>query len=264
MRKFCVIGNPVSHSLSPTIHKLFAQQAGIELEYHKVLSHDFVTTVNEFKHNGGLGANVTVPFKEQAYQYADSNSTAALTARAVNTLYFKNNTTFGDNTDGAGLIKDLTEILNLKLNNKTVLVLGAGGATRGILAPLLQQKVKITLANRTLSKAQGLAQEFHQYGNILPSSLNDISGVFYLIINATASSLSGQALDINPKVLHANTVCYDLMYSQKDTLFMHWARQNGAKLVVDGLGMLVAQAALSFSLWNDFMPNIKAVIKKLR
>jgi len=266
MYKFAVFGNPIEHSLSPKIHALFAQQTGVEIEYNKILApiDKFPQTAQNFIDSGADGFNVTVPFKINAFELATQHSINAETAGAVNTIKVDGNELIGENTDGMGLVTDLTQNLGIDLGNKVVLILGAGGATRGILLPLLQQQPKrIMIANRTASKAIQLAKDFAKFGKTCGFGLEKIkNNPVDIIINATSASLDGQMPNIATGVAN-NAICYDLMYGQQ-TLFMDWASANQALKVFDGLGMLVEQAAAAFKFWTGKQPETQTVIKTIR
>lgn len=266
MHKLAVFGNPIEHSLSPTIHALFAQQTSVDIEYTKQLApiDAFTQSANDFIEQGGVGFNITVPFKIDAFKLATQHTLNAQTAGAVNTIKVDGNTLIGENTDGTGLVNDLTKNLSIDLHNKTVLILGAGGATRGILLPLLaQQPKRVMIANRTASKAIKLANDFSNYGKICGFGLEKIkSEPVDVIINATSASLNGEMPNI-PTGVANGAICYDLMYG-KTTAFMQWAQENNATKIVDGLGMLVEQAAAAFEFWTGEQPDTQAVIKKLK
>lgn len=264
--KLAVFGNPIEHSLSPNIHTLFAQQTGVEVEYEKILVplEDFAKVAQDFIAQGGEGFNITVPFKIDAFHLASKHSVNAKTAGAVNTIKVDGNTLIGENTDGIGLVNDLTKNLGVDLRDKTLLILGAGGATRGILLPLLQQQTKrIMIANRTTSKAIQLAKDFKPYGKTCGFGLEKIKhDPVDIIINATSASLDGKMPSIATGVAN-NAICYDLMYGQQ-TPFMDWAKNNSASMVVDGLGMLVEQAAAAFEFWTNKPSNTQTVIQALK
>ncbi|CAC9560745.1 Shikimate 5-dehydrogenase I alpha (EC 1.1.1.25) [uncultured Gammaproteobacteria bacterium] len=266
MYKFAVFGNPIEHSLSPKIHALFAQQTGVQIEYSKILApiDGFSQVAQNFINLGANGFNITVPFKMNAFDLATKRSINAQTARAVNTIKVDGNELIGENTDGIGLVNDLTQNLNIDLHNKIVLILGAGGATRGILLPLLQQQpAQIIIANRTASKAKQLAKDFAKFGKTCGFGLEKINGdPVDIIINATSASLDGQMPNIAAGVAN-NAICYDLMYGRQ-TPFMDWAKANQASMVFDGLGMLVEQAAAAFKFWTDKQPETQVVIKTIR
>lgn len=266
MYKLAVFGNPIKHSLSPKIHTLFAQQTRVEVEYTKELApiDGFSQSANGFIQKGGVGFNVTVPFKIDAFDFATQHTLNAQTAGAVNTLKVDGDTLIGENTDGIGLVNDLTKNLGIDLNDKIVLILGAGGATRGILLPLLQQNpTRVMIANRTPSKATQLAKEFAKYGKTCGFGLEKIkSKPVDVIINATSASLGGKMLDI-PDGVANDAICYELMYG-KTTPFIKWAQENNASKVADGLGMLVEQAAASFEFWTGKQPDTQTVIPLLK
>ncbi len=266
MNRYGVFGNPIEHSLSPIIHTQFAQQTGCEIEYEKILAplDDFAKIAQEFIDKGAKGFNITVPFKIEAFNLATQHSLNAQTAGAVNTIKINGNELMGENTDGIGLVNDLTKNLNIDLNNKTLLILGAGGATRGILLPLLkQQPRRLMIANRTASKAVDLAKDFSAYGKTCGFGLDKVKNdPVDVIINATSASLDGKMPDIASGVANG-AICYDLMYGVQ-TPFMDWAKANNAKMIADGLGMLVEQAAAAFEFWTSKQPDTQAVIQNLR
>lgn len=275
MDSYVVIGNPVSHSKSPEIHSLFAKQTGQQLDYSALFAEldKFEETAAHFFSAGGKGANVTLPFKEEAFRLADDLSAEAEFAGAVNTLSVDNTGGLrGHNTDGIGLVTDICSNHGGSLANKNVLVLGAGGAARGILQPLLKQgPAVLTIANRTASKAEALAEIVQSAGN--PDMQTEVAGSGYIglggrkydwIINATSASLQGEVPPISTFLLAEETWCYDLMYAKKPTPFCQWAKEAGAKKSIDGLGMLVEQAAESFLTWRGVRPETSEVIKLLR
>jgi shikimate dehydrogenase len=266
---YAVMGNPVAHSKSPRIHSLFAAQTGQAIDYTAVLVEPgtFDEAVAEFVKLGGKGLNITVPFKQDAWQLASTRSPRAEHAGAVNTLVLDpSGAHFGDNTDGIGLVRDLRDNHGVDLKGKRLLLLGAGGAARGVIEPLLQeQPALLVIANRTADKAVALARHFCTLGRIEGCGLDDVAGqTFDLIINATAASLSGQVPAIAGSVVTPDTCCYDMMYGNEPTAFMAWASAQGAQQVMDGLGMLVEQAAESFYLWRKLRPDTAPVIKALR
>lgn len=265
---FAVFGNPIKHSKSPQIHYLFAEQKGIVLNYQaiEVPFESFNDYVSSFAEQNGKGLNITVPFKEEAFSLCDTLTERAEISGSVNTIWFEQDKILGDTTDGQGLINDLTVNNNLELNNKTILVLGAGGSVRAILEPLCAQKpMQIVIANRTVSKAEQLANNFSNYGNIHACSYEHLPNEsFDLIINGTSLSLSGKLPMIPESTIDNTTCCYDLMYSDTETIFMKWASAQGALRVMDGLGMLVEQAAEAFNIWHGVMPDTAPVIKLLR
>ncbi len=267
MDRYAVFGNPINHSKSPFIHTLFARQTQQQLTYEKIEApvDDFVGFIRRFFAEGGKGANITVPFKEQAFHLVDQLSPRAKLAGAVNTLKLTDDgLLLGDNTDGAGLVQDLKYHLE-ELADKKILLLGAGGACRGVLGPLLEQKpAEIVIANRTVSKAEQLASEFAGLGKIRTSPFSALTESFDLIINGTSASLSGTMPDLPSSVIGSATVTYDMMYGSHDTVFNCWAKEHGAIKTIDGLGMLVCQAAESFAVWRGIRPGTRQVIRELR
>jgi shikimate dehydrogenase len=267
--RYAVMGNPVAHSKSPRIHALFAHQFKQLIEYTAIQVDEggFAQAVEQFRANGGAGLNVTVPFKQDAYKLADHLSERAKTAQAVNTLRFDpDGRLFGDNTDGAGLVHDLEKNLGLHLKDKRMLVLGAGGAVRGVLQPLLHRHpALIVIANRTVSKARDLAEEFAHYGKVEASGFKELKGKhFDIVINGTAASLKGEIPPLPDNLFTTHALAYDMMYGQKSKPFLDWAAVHGAAQLVDGLGMLVEQAAESYLIWHGVRPETKPVIEKLR
>jgi len=267
--KYAVIGNPIEHSKSPQIHTAFATQTGEDLSYTKLLGEPgaFERDVRAFIGAGGRGLNVTVPFKAEAWQLADERSERAEIAGAVNTLILlQDGRLRGDNTDGVGLVRDLTANHGVALKGRRVLLLGAGGASRGVLRPLLEeQPAQLTIANRTASKAVDLAAELSGPLPVSGCGLDELAGQqFDLIINGTASGLSGEAPAIPDDCLTPGGVTYDMMYATEPTAFVRWGRAHGANLALDGLGMLVEQAAESFRLWRGVRPETAPVIQLLR
>ena len=267
--RYAVFGNPIEHSKSPFIHARFAEQTGQQMEYTAELVEvgDFDKAVDRFAKTNGKGLNITVPFKQDAWHLATHRSERAERAGAVNTLVINGpGDYFGDNTDGIGLTRDLIKNHALELEGKYILVVGAGGAVRGVIEPLLACKpASLTIANRTKDKALQLAEDFHELGNIRGCGLDEFGTDHYdIIINGTSASLSGELPSLPATLLHENTFCYDMMYATEPTPFMRWARQHGAKHVVDGKGMLVEQAAESFRIWRGCEPDTAPVIEALR
>jgi shikimate dehydrogenase len=265
---FAVVGHPVKHSKSPYIHQCFAQQVGISLTYVVLEAplDDFNGTIARFRDSGGRGCNVTMPFKEQAWQLADERSVFAQRAGAVNTLAFRGDgSVYGHTTDGSGLVGDLKHNCRFELKNKRILLLGAGGAVRGVLEPLLaEHPAELFVANRTAAKAEALAGDFADSGPIGGGGFNQVTGQFDLIINGTAASLQGEVPPVPDTCLASGGVCYDMMYSAEPTAFMRWGMQHDAGQVADGLGMLVEQAADSFMIWHGVRPQTPAVLAELR
>lgn len=264
--KYLVYGNPIVQSRSPDIHNIFAKKSDINLDYQKQLVDvgGFAVAVNQFIEAGGKGANVTAPFKEDALNLATELTERAKLAGAVNTLTFKENKIFGDNTDGEGLVQDLIRN-GITLAESRILILGAGGAVRGVLLPLLAQSPEsITIANRTVSKAQDLCQRFNDQRLKACGFSDTADQVFDVIINATSASLSGDLPPIPESIITNYVACYDMVYGKEATPFMKWATKQGATKTIDGLGMLVGQAAVSFSVWHNVEPDVKPVIEHLR
>ncbi len=267
--RYAVIGNPIEHSKSPLIHAAFARQTGEAIEYGRLLGRldDFEGDAKRFFTEGGKGLNVTVPFKEQAWRMADELSQRAHTAGAVNTLIrLENNQLRGDNTDGVGLVRDLSHNHSFELADSRVLILGAGGAVRGVLRPLLEAKPKrLIIANRTAVKAYSLATGVAELGRVAGCGLDELEGMeFDLIINGTAAGLQGSVPQIPDSVLAKGGWCYDMLYSDQATAFQQWGYDHKASRALDGLGMLVEQAAESFRLWRGILPHTKSVIAQLR
>lgn len=269
MNRYAVIGNPIQHSKSPEIHYAFAQQEGAEIDYARIIAdeNNFIKTANDFFTNGGAGLNVTVPFKVLAYQQCSQLNEYAKAAQAVNTLSLSQNQHWvGANTDGIGLLTDLKSNLHITLKNKNILILGAGGATRGILLPLLKETPsKIVIANRTELKAHELAATFSDLGVIKGCGYGQLDGsIFDIVINATSASLSNTLPPISKNIVNHNSICYDLAYSDNPTAFTTWAKQHGVKSTHDGIGMLIEQAAESYYIWRGFKPNTQEVFNLLR
>lgn len=266
--RYAVFGHPIGHSKSPRIHTLFAAQTGQDLIYtaQDVPAESFEASAREFFAAGGKGLNCTVPLKELAFRFADQLSERAKRAKAVNTLaLLPDGGILGDNTDGVGLVRDLTVNLGLPLAGRRILLLGAGGASRGVLAPLLEKAPdRLVIANRTAEKAAQLAAEFADLGPVTGGGFGDLAGQsFDLILNATAASLSGDLPDLPAGVLAAGGSCYDLAYGKGPTPFVRWGQAAGAVLSVDGVGMLVEQAAEAFHLWRGVRPDTGPVIAAL-
>ncbi|UQY44541.1 shikimate dehydrogenase [Erwinia sp. PK3-005] len=267
MDNFVVIGNPIAHSKSPLIHHEFAQQTGIEHRYGRLLAplDGFASTLHEFLQQGGQGANVTLPFKQQAYELADELTERAALAGAVNTLYQRQDgQLLGDNTDGIGLLSDLERLSFIKPGDRILLV-GAGGAARGVILPLLSLGCSLTLTNRTPARASELAAIFAHTGDISALAMTELAGKkFDLIINATSSGVEGAIPDLPASLINADTRCYDMFYQQGATPFLKWCQQSGATATADGLGMLVGQAAHAFLLWHGILPDVTPVLNCLQ
>ena len=267
METYVVFGNPIAHSKSPFIHQLFARQLQIIHPYGRVLAplDGFVNTLNAFFNEGGKGANVTVPFKEEAFSRADELTERAALAGAVNTLKrLDDGRLLGDNTDGIGLLSDLERLAFIKPGFR-VLLIGAGGASRGVLLPLLSLDCQVTIVNRTFSRAHELAMLFAHTGSVRALEMDALEGnEFDLIINATSSGIDGKVPAIPAAQVNARTYCYDMFYQKGSTPFLSWCQQHGAENCADGLGMLVAQAAHAFLLWHGILPEIAPVIQALQ
>jgi shikimate dehydrogenase len=269
--QYAVFGNPIAHSKSPLIHSLFAKQTAQNIEYSAqlVALDNFVNAVREFAQADGRGLNITVPFKQSAYELASRLSSRAQLAGAVNTLVIHAvDDYYGDNTDGIGLARDLVRNHALTLSGKSILLIGAGGAVRGVLNELLSHAPhSLTIANRTVGKALELAERFTDLGNIRGCGFGDlVHQNIDVIINATSASLKGELPPIPTSVIGADSFCYDMMYGKQPTVFMQWAKQNGVadENIADGLGMLVEQAAESFRIWRGVDPETQPVIETVR
>jgi len=266
--RYAVFGHPIQHSKSPRIHSLFAEQTGQTLTYQPqdVPAEQFADAVTAFFASGGKGLNCTVPLKELAWAYVANKTPRAEQAKAVNTIALQaDGSLLGDNTDGCGLVADLTVNHQLTLTGSRVLILGAGGASRGIIAPLLEQApAELVIANRTLAKAVQLAEEFQTLAAIEGCGFEQLNGrQFDLILNATSASLSNQLPPLPETLLAENGVCYDLAYGNQATAFVRWGQAHHARKSVDGLGMLVEQAAEAFFLWRGVRPETQAIIALL-
>ena len=262
------MGHPIAHSQSPRIHALFAAQTHQSLEYQAILVEPggFAAAAQTFRASGGKGLNVTIPFKQDAWVYADLLSARAERAGAVNTLIFETGGIRGDNTDGVGLVRDLTVNHRYPLAEKRILLLGAGGAARGVLPSLLAERpAQLVIANRTAEKALGLALRFNDLGRVSGCGFAELAErQFDLIINATSAGLGDAVPPLPDAVLAVEGWCYDLMYGREPTAFVRWGREHGAVQSLDGVGMLVEQAAESFRLWRGVSPETKPVIAVLR
>ena len=266
--RYAVIGNPIAHSKSPIIHAAFARQTGQDLTYEAILGplDGFSKTVATFRQAGGHGMNVTVPFKLAALEVADKSTERARQAGAVNTLRFDPEGIFGDNTDGLGLVRDIRDRLAFPLRGKRILILGAGGAARGVILPLLEeQPAQLVIANRSVGKAEALKMQFAPFGNLAVGGFEDVSGgAFDLVINATSASLGTESLRLSEGLFAPGALAYEMVYGKGNTPFMTDALRLGAARVADGLGMLVAQAAESFYLWRGVRPDTAPVLQTLQ
>ena len=270
-KHFAVIGNPIHHSLSPQIHAAFAKENGLDIDYESVLSplDQFKNTMHQLIQQKFTGANVTLPFKKEAYQLATTHSGHARIAEAVNTLEFKEDEIIGHNTDGIGLVRDLEQNLDTHLKNKKILLIGAGGAAEGVIYSMLEKKPsELTLTNRTIEKSNVIQNKMDVHAKSFNVNLNvtEITKCphqyFDIIINATSASLINAELHMDPKVFHEGSLAYDMMYG-KETSFIEQAKSQGSK-TSDGLGMLVEQAAEAFFIWHHIQPTTKSVIESLR
>ena len=266
---YAVIGNPISHSKSPLIHSEFARQTEQDMAYTaiEVPLDGFANSLKQLRDVLKLrGINITVPFKEQAWQQIENKSERAMRAGAINTILFnQDGSMYGENTDGIGLCQDLTVNHAVSLKDKRILLLGAGGAARGVVEPILAHQPKaLFIANRTASKAEQLAKIFAELGTVRGGGFDDISAQFDVVINATAASLQGDVPPLPDNLLADNACCYDMMYSDNDTAFITWAKNHGAAKAIDGLGMLVEQAAEAFRLWRGIKPATNHVIAMFR
>jgi shikimate dehydrogenase len=268
--RYCLFGNPVAHSKSPAIHAAFAAQTGQAIVYERRLAalDGFADAVHAFIREGGLGANVTVPFKLEACALADALSARAEAAGAVNTLSFRDGVIFGDNTDGAGLVADIVSNAQQPIAGQRILLLGAGGAARGVILPLLgQQPAQLSIANRTRASADALVAQFSQQqehpGQINAVTFDEQGAPFDIIINATSASLAGAALPLSPSLFSRHTLALDMMYGAQPTVFMQFAASHGAR-TRDGLGMLVEQAAEAFLVWRGVRPETQALLAAMR
>ncbi|MGB2709443.1 MAG: shikimate dehydrogenase [Pseudoalteromonas nigrifaciens] len=269
MDKYAVFGNPIKHSKSPAIHKQFAISLGEQIDYRAILApiDNFEKTVSNFFAQGGKGANVTMPFKEQAFAMADELTPLAKIVGAVNTLKKQTDgTLLGDNTDGIGFVSDLLAN-NVSITGKRILIIGAGGAARGVVLPLLDhQPQEVVIVNRTAEKAQNLAKLFAQHGNVSGYGFNNLPENDYaLIINSTSSSMNDELPALDQKHITNCEVAYDMFYSLQNTIFMNWVAQYNSKTkLLDGSGMLVGQAAQAYYVWRNKMPAILPVVNALK
>lgn len=267
--RYGVMGYPVSHSRSPVIHRLFALQTGQDIQYEllQVAPDNLETAVRQFQRTGGKGLNVTVPHKAEVAKLCDHLSERASTAGAVNTLSFRDGEIHGDNTDGIGLLRDLVINMGVTLEGANILILGAGGATRGIIGPLLEmQPSAVRIANRTIDKAEALASHFSRFGPVSACRFDavPVSEKYDLVINATSAGFKGEAPPYPEAAISPETFCYDLSYGLSPTPFSEWARKLGAAKSVMGWGMLVEQAAESFHIWRGVRPDTAPVLKQMK
>ncbi len=266
--KYAVFGNPIRHSQSPWIHAAFAEQCDVAMRYRAVrVERDGLNeALASFFESGGCGLNITVPFKEEACRAAQELSDRAATAGAVNTLLMRDGQLYGDTTDGVGMVRDMIANLGWQIRDKRVLILGAGGAVRGVLEPLLREHpAALHVVNRTPERAIALVEDFAHLGEIEASGYDNLdAGSFDIVINGTSASLNGEMPVLPDSLLNERSCCYDMMYAAEPTPFMRWAAQHAAWAVSDGLGMLVEQAAESFYLWRGIRPQTGPVLAELR
>lgn len=265
---YAVMGNPVAHSRSPQIHHAFAARTGQDISYQaiRVDADGFPEALDRFQQQGGKGLNITLPFKGEAWLAMDVKTPRAELAQAVNTVWFnRDGNRHGDTTDGPGLVTDLINNA-ISISNKRVLVLGAGGAVRSVLSSLFAEgPQRVVISNRTIERAEQLAALFPEYVNLETRSFDLLPGeVFDLIINGTSASLSGLLPPLPDDILGEMACCYDMAYGAEDTVFIRWAREHGALKALDGLGMLVEQAAESFFIWRGVRPETKPVLEMLK
>jgi shikimate dehydrogenase len=266
--RYGVIGYPVSHSRSPVIHRLFAIQTKQDIQYEllQVKPDKLEFAIGQFQRTGGKGLNVTVPHKNEVARLVDRMSERAQIAGAVNTIDFRNDEMFGDNTDGYGLLRDLESNLGLDIEDSSILILGAGGATRGVMHPLLQaHPASVVIANRTVAKAEALADHFGSFGPVTACRFDNVptEPAFDLIINATSAGLKGETPPYPEKAVNPATTCYDMSYGLTPTPFSEWAARQGAARSIMGWGMLVEQAAESFRIWRGIRPDTAPVLRQL-
>ena len=270
-KNFAVIGNPIHHSLSPQIHRAFAKETGLHIEYEAILSplDEFKNTIHQLIAQKLSGANVTLPFKKEAYELASQHSNHAKIAEAVNTLEFKDDQIIGHNTDGIGLVRDLEQNLNIYLRSKKILLIGAGGAAEGVIYSMLEKKPsELILTNRTIEKSNVIQNKMDVHAKSFDVNLNVIEiakcphQYFDVIINATSAGLNNTELGIDHKVFHEGSLAYEMVYG-KETSYIREAKSQGSK-TSDGLGMLVEQAAEAFFIWHHIKPQTKSVIESLR
>jgi shikimate dehydrogenase len=263
---YAVIGNPIAHSKSPLIHRMFAKQTEQDIGYEAIEAplNAFPATIARLRAEGYKGCNVTLPFKFEAFKLADQLGSRAQDAKTVNTFLFRDDKILGTNTDGIGLLRDIEQNLGFNLFLKDALLLGAGGAAAGVIWPLFNAGLGIDIANRTIEKAQLIAEQFKGSGTVTARGYEDLAGKqFDLVINATSSSLSGELPPLPDGLFKPGALAYDMMYGS-ETPFMAYSRKQGAERVSDGLGMLVEQAAAAFELWRGVRPDTRKILGTLR
>jgi shikimate dehydrogenase len=264
--RYAVIGNPIAHSKSPLIHKMFAEQTGEDISYEAILAplDGFTATIERLRNEGYKGCNVTVPFKFEAFRFTTELSDRARSAKAVNTLSFEVDVIGGDNTDGAGLVRDIQTNLNFSLKDRRVLLMGAGGAAYGVALPLFNTGSNLTVVNRTVDKAAQMIKAFNVRAEVFLQLYEELEfREFDVVINATSTGLSNEMPPLPPGIFAPGALAYDMMYG-RETPFMKFAHEHGVAVVSDGLGMLVEQAAESFFLWRGVRPDTAPVIATLR
>lgn len=264
--RYALFGHPVSHSRSPEIHHAFAEQTHESVHYELIdaTPDAFEDHLREFFDGGGLGANVTLPHKLAAFEAADHVSSDAYRAGAVNTLaLLEDGSLFGDNTDGAGLVRDLSVNHGVQIEGRRVLLIGAGGAARGAIGPLMDEgAAELVIANRHSGKAKLLAQLFTEMGNVQGSSLENLNGTFDVVVNATSASLRNEIPAVSSTVFSSTSFAYDMVYADKPTAFLEWATQQDVQGIADGWGMMVEQAAESFFIWRNVRPDTQSLLTR--
>tara|TARA_X000000368_G_scaffold123095_1_gene96497 strand:- start:2483 stop:3337 length:855 start_codon:yes stop_codon:yes gene_type:complete len=266
--KYGVIGDPISHSRSPEIHKLFAQQFNEKIDYNKyhIKADSLKQFIIDFHSSGGRGLNITLPHKMSAMNSVSVLSPNAIQAKAINTIYFNGNEIIGDNTDGIGLIADLRNNFQVEIKNKKILILGAGGAVRGIIGSLIKENPShIEIANRTISHAEKISKDFSNEASIKTCTIEELNekGNFDLIINAISFDTNNKDIALSKNIISKSSICYDLSYNSSPTQFMLWAMKNGANFAIQGWGMLIEQAAESYLIWKKIRPDTSAILKQI-
>jgi shikimate dehydrogenase len=266
--KYGVIGDPISHSRSPEIHKLFAQQFNEKIDYNKyhIKADNLKQFIIDFHSSGGRGLNITLPHKMSAMNSVSVLSPNAIQAKAINTIYFNGNEIIGDNTDGIGLIADLRNNFQVEIKNKKILILGAGGAVRGIIGSLIKENPShIEIANRTISHAEKISKDFSNEASIKICTIEELNekGNFDLIINAISFDTNNKDIALSKNIISKSSICYDLSYNSSPTQFMLWAMKNGANFAIQGWGMLIEQAAESYLIWKKIRPDTSAILKQI-
>jgi shikimate dehydrogenase len=264
--RYAVVGNPVSHSKSPLIHSTFARQTGQDLHYGLIETDNFKDAIDRFRAEGGRGVNVTTPFKLDAFAYATDRHERAQLAGAVNCMKFEGDQAIAENYDGVGLVNDIQRNQGFPMKGRRVLVLGAGGAARGMMLPFLETEPAVLfIVNRTVSKAIALAETFSRYGNVVAGGYDDLRGeAFDVVVNATSTSLKGELPPVTAAAFGKDCLAYDLVYGRGLTPFLRFAKEGGrARAIADGVGMLVEQAAEAFQWWRGVRPDTRRLIGQL-